>query len=92
MMACVDTFVCVHTEGIVDTLGIGSQVGTVKAKKRRRTLKERATTAKTQRTGRPHLNLLSVGTRLSQITWHLAEGAPCGGFVLSSDNPPHWTM
>jgi|SRR5215469_4359494 len=41
MMAFVDTFVCVHTEGIVDTLGLGSQVGTVKAKKRRRTIKER---------------------------------------------------
>src|SRR5215471_5909351 len=41
MMAFVDTFLCVHTEGIVDTLGLGSQVGSVKVKKRRRTIKER---------------------------------------------------
>ena len=40
MMAFVDTFVCVHTEGIVDTLGLGAQ-GAAKAKKRRRTIKER---------------------------------------------------
>jgi hypothetical protein len=32
MMACADTFVRVDIEGIVDTLGLGSQVGPVKAK------------------------------------------------------------
>jgi transposase len=41
MMAFVDTFVCVHTGGIVDTLGLESQVGTAKAQKRRRTIQER---------------------------------------------------
>lgn len=41
MMADVGTFECVHKEGIVDTLSQGSQVGTAKAKNRRRTIKER---------------------------------------------------
>ena len=40
-MGSVGTFVCVHTEGIVDTLGQMSQVGLTKARKRRRTIKER---------------------------------------------------
>jgi transposase len=40
MMDFVDTIVCVHTEGIVDTLGQGSPA-TAKAKKRRRTITER---------------------------------------------------
>jgi hypothetical protein len=39
MMGSVGTVVCVHTEGIMDTLGQGSPV-TAKAKKRRRTIKE----------------------------------------------------
>src|SRR5467141_4253428 len=41
MMAFVDTFVCVHKGGIVDTPGLGSPVETAKAKKRRRTIQER---------------------------------------------------
>jgi transposase len=40
-MGSVDTVVCVHTEGIVDTLGQGVPVSTERKKQRRRTIKER---------------------------------------------------
>lgn len=39
-MSSVGTFVCVHTEGIVDTLGQGAPMSAAK-KQRRRTIKER---------------------------------------------------
>jgi transposase len=37
----VDTFVCAHTEGTVDTLDQGAPVSTARKKQRRRTIKER---------------------------------------------------
>lgn len=36
-----DTVVCVHTEGIVDTLGQSAPTSTARKKQRRRTIKER---------------------------------------------------
>lgn len=40
-MGSVDTVVCVHTEGIVDTLGQSVPASTARKKQRRRTIKER---------------------------------------------------
>lgn len=40
-MGSVDTFECVHTEGIMDTLGQGAAVVAARKKQRRRTIKER---------------------------------------------------
>jgi transposase len=40
-MGSVDTVVCVHTEGTVDTLGQSAPVSTARKKQRRRTIKER---------------------------------------------------
>jgi transposase len=40
-MGSVDTFVCAHTEGIVDTLDQSAAAGMAKRKQRRRTIKER---------------------------------------------------
>jgi transposase len=40
-MGSVDTVVCVHTEGTVDTLGQGAPASTTRKKQRRRTIKER---------------------------------------------------
>jgi transposase len=40
-MGSVDTVVCVHTEGTVDTLGQGAPTITTRKKQRRRTIKER---------------------------------------------------
>jgi transposase len=40
-MGSVDTVVCVHTEGTVDTLGQGAPASTTRKKQRRRSIKER---------------------------------------------------